>query len=219
MKKNVFRLLCLVLLAALLSGCGGKTDGNITFTGVVEEIYDGAILVSTADEAAGFDKARVDCADVKTDFGLEVGQTLIITILPEIAESYPVQVKAVSLEPVREYEAADPKNVSLTIEKGSVSPTGLTLVITDRNDEPFTYGEWFKLQRKEGGDWADVPVTAEGDYGFNDIGLIPDSSGVLTLETDWEWLYGALAPGEYRILKSVWTTDGTQYLSADFEIS
>lgn len=93
------------------------------------------------------------------------------------------------------------KNVSLTIT--DVTPTGATLKIVDTNKEPYVYGEWYKIERFDGTVWVDVD-TVEEVYGFNDIGyLVDEKTNDLTIETDWEWLYGALPSGQYRIYKQV----------------
>jgi len=97
MKKGI-AIVCMAALLLILAGCGEPAPENIVFTGTIEEIYDGGILVSTSDEV-GFDKASVRIPpEVEVDFDLLVGQTVRLTILPEIAESYPVQVTAVAIE-------------------------------------------------------------------------------------------------------------------------
>lgn len=101
MKKAVsitLAALSLMMLCAGFAGC--QRNENIVFTGVIEEIYEsGSILVSTTD-GADFDKAYVGFADnaETPDFTFAPGQTVEITILPEIAESYPVQVQAVKIK-------------------------------------------------------------------------------------------------------------------------
>ncbi|SHI13401.1 hypothetical protein SAMN02745823_02687 [Sporobacter termitidis DSM 10068] len=105
MKKIIVLLICAGVLLSALAGCG-KKEQNIVFTATVDEIHDSSILVSTADDV-GFDKASVSfAADVKIGFNLIVGQTVKITALPQIKESYPVQVTAVAIELVT--EAASP---------------------------------------------------------------------------------------------------------------
>ncbi len=211
-------LICTFLFAALFSGCGAESDENITFTAVIEELYDNSILVSTSDDV-GFDKASVGIGGLRIGFDLTVGQTVKITILPEIRESYPVQVTATAIELVAP-ASNEIEGVSMTVEDGTVTPTGLTLFIRDTNDEPYTYGQWYELQKKTDDQWTALPVVVEGDYGFTDEGLLPDKDGILKLDVDWEWLYGKLEPGEYRIVKSVYIhPDENKYFSAEFKIA
>jgi hypothetical protein len=119
MKKTAALLLCVLALLPLLFGCakdGDEAAENITFTAVIEAVNDNSLLVSTTDDV-GFDRASVSFAEDMTpdpDFNFIVGQTVRITILPQIAESYPVQVKAVAFEP-----AADGQNPDTSAEPGS----------------------------------------------------------------------------------------------------
>lgn len=92
-------------------------------------------------------------------------------------------------------------NVTITIS--NVTPTGATINIKDTNKEPYVYGEWYKIERKSGTTWVDADTVTDV-YGFNDIGyLVDEKTNELTIETDWEWLYGALPSGQYRIYKQV----------------
>lgn len=90
------KVLLTLLAAVLLSGCAQA--GYIVFTGAVEEIYENGVLVAT-DDLNGNDRASVGFAEDMQpfEFNLLVGQRLEITALPEIRESYPVQVTAVKI--------------------------------------------------------------------------------------------------------------------------
>ncbi|MPM89078.1 hypothetical protein SDC9_136186 [bioreactor metagenome] len=117
MKRILASLAAVVVLTAFLSGCVQKEPAgeNIVFTGVIEQINDSSILVSTTDDVS-FDKASVSYADNMEglDFNLIIGQMVKLTILPQIAESYPVQVKAVKIELVSEPALSDPEHPNFT---------------------------------------------------------------------------------------------------------
>ena len=70
-------------------------------------------------------------------------------------------------------------------------------------------GDDFAIQVKEDGRWEEAPIVVEGDYGFHDIAYTIPSDDTTRRELDWEWLYGELAPGEYRIRKNVMDFRGT----------
>lgn len=90
------RFLPLALLFLLLSSCN-KTD-TITFTAVIEQIGEGSILVNTPDDSLGFQAASVSFPEPLTlPENLSVGQMIEVEALPEIRESYPVQVTAVKI--------------------------------------------------------------------------------------------------------------------------
>lgn len=107
MKRYIALLVCVA--AVLAAGCKAeKPEENIVFTGTIEELYDNGILVFTADDV-GFDKASVRFdADLEISFNLLVGQVVKLTILPQINESYPVQVTAVAIELVSQPDTSGP---------------------------------------------------------------------------------------------------------------
>ncbi|MDD3229471.1 MAG: hypothetical protein PHE09_09675 [Oscillospiraceae bacterium] len=98
MKRMVSLLLAALLVALLLAACSAKED-NIVFKAEITAINDASIEVTTADDV-GFDKATVSYVDdmEPTGFNLIVGQKVCITALPEIRETYPVQITAVFIE-------------------------------------------------------------------------------------------------------------------------
>lgn len=92
------------------------------------------------------------------------------------------------------------KNVSAEIF--DISPTGATIIIKDRNTKPYIYGEWYKLEKEKNGKWIEVEAIID-NYGFNAIGYSVDENKEVKFLINWEWLYGELPQGNYRILKQV----------------
>ena len=102
-------------------------------------------------------------------------------------------------------------NVTMTLSQ--VTSTGARVTIQDDNREPLVYGSWFQLQREKEGVWYEVK-TKISNYGFDEMGWLPDDRGALTMDVDWEWLYGKLPAGHYRMLKQA----GTQMMGAEFTL-
>lgn len=101
--KKIMPIFILLAFMFAFNGCSPKSTDlepigealNVRFTGVIESIDGNQWLVSTTDDV-GFDKANVQISEqVAIAFNPLVGQTVSIEILPEIRESYPVQVTAV----------------------------------------------------------------------------------------------------------------------------
>lgn len=116
MRKTIAILLCITALLPVLNGCEKEEPvaENVVFTGTIEEINDRSILVSTTDDV-GFDKASVSFdEDVQITFNFLVGQIVKLTILPQIRESYPVQVTAVAIEVVASPAENDPDSADFT---------------------------------------------------------------------------------------------------------
>ena len=97
--------------------------------------------------------------------------------------------------------------IGVMMDVRHVTPTGLTVHFR-RYDNGYkgemTYGEEYTLERLNNDVWEPVP-TVIGDGGFNDIAYIIEPDGESEIETDWEWLYGKLSPGTYKITKTVMT--------------
>lgn len=104
------------------------------------------------------------------------------------------------------------KNVSIDIS--DISLTGATITIKDTNQNPYTYGEWYKIEKEIDGKWYEVKTIID-NYGFNDLGYLVDENNQVKFVIDWEWLYGKLPLGSYRILKQV----NNQYISIEFGIA
>lgn len=104
------------------------------------------------------------------------------------------------------------KNVSISIS--DISLTGATITIKDTNKNPYTYGSWYKLEKETNGKWYEVKAITD-NYGFNEIGYIPDKNHEVKFIIDWSELYGELPLGHYRILKQA----NNQYIGIDFNIA
>ena len=102
---------------------------------------------------------------------------------------------------------------NVTIQISDISPSGATVTITDTNEKPYLYGEWYKIQKLTDGQWQDVPHVID-NYAFTAIGYIPDENGEVKFTINWEWLYGTLPTGTYRIFKEV----NQQEISIEFQI-
>lgn len=110
------------------------------------------------------------------------------------------------------YEITTIENVSIDIY--DISLTGATLIIKDMNKEPYVYGEWYVLQKEENGKWYNLETIID-DYGFNEMGYLVDENNEVKFIINWEWLYGKLPQGCYRILKEV----DHRYIAVDFCIA
>ena len=95
--------------------------------------------------------------------------------------------------------------VSFTIEK--LTPSGAIIKCTQSGGEPtgeLHTGSWYILESwtQEDG-WKEVSYVIDGEIGWNDIAWIIPMEDTLELEVNWEWLYGKLPDGKYRIGKSI----------------
>lgn len=95
------------------------------------------------------------------------------------------------------------EGVEMEIEENTVTPTGLTVIFNNETDKECIFGEYYILEKNVDGNWYEVPVIIDGVYAFESIGYNLEPSKTRTWSVNWEWLYGNLDPGEYRIVKDV----------------
>lgn len=112
----------------------------------------------------------------------------------------------------REYEfdengvlIPDPWGIELTAE--DVTAKSLTIVCTQSGvigfGELFS-GSYYTIERKKYGKWEPVEyLPQEYDIGWTDEGWIINENDSVRWKTNWEWLYGELPSGKYRIGKEI----------------
>ena len=94
-------------------------------------------------------------------------------------------------------------NWGLALSVKDVTASGLTLVCTQSGGEltgELQTGSDYKLIVLKDGTWEDVPTVIE-DYGWDMIAYGVSKKDVTEFEYDWEWLYGKLPAGTYRMVK------------------
>lgn len=97
--------------------------------------------------------------------------------------------------------------IGLSFSLKKISSTGATLLLQNYDASAPTgqleYGDDFAIEIQRDGIWDEVPVSPEGNYAFHDTAYTISTGDSSEQELNWEWLYGTLAPGTYRIKKSV----------------
>ena len=93
-------------------------------------------------------------------------------------------------------------NITMKVKEGTLTPVDATIIITDHSGKHNTYGEWFEIERESNGKWKKQKPIMD-NYGFNLIGYEVDENHQLELYHNWQWIYGPLPKGNYRILKKV----------------
>ena len=89
--------------------------------------------------------------------------------------------------------------VSIKIKEGTLTNTGATFIITDTTDKNYSYGEPYRIDKKENGKWREAPKVIEDAF-FNMPAYYPDENNEIVREINWEWIYGKLKPGTYRFV-------------------
>jgi len=116
---------------------------------------------------------------------------------------------------------ASAEELGIGMSAENVTATGLTLVLERIGEGPLCMtGTPFHLERQLDDRWVEVeriPYEGEGVLAWEDIGwLFPDEvGGRYEHPVSWRLLYGELAPGQYRMVK----TADSAVLYAEFEIT
>lgn len=90
-------------------------------------------------------------------------------------------------------------NVSMSIKDGTLKNTGATLILTNNSDKEFQYGNPYKIEIKQNGEWYKIPV----EINFTLPAFSLKSKESKEIELNWENGYGKLASGTYRIIKEI----------------
>lgn len=115
------------------------------------------------------------------------------------------------------------EGVTLSAKEGSINPAGLTLIFQNDKEAEHIYGSFYCVERKDGDQWITLLYVTEQNVGWDDIARILPAKGSSEETVDWEWLYGSLDQGEYRIIKELLVMQQAgdykkYYLAAEFVI-
>jgi hypothetical protein len=100
--------------------------------------------------------------------------------------------------------------ISIDIDYTSVSNKGVTIIVTDNNDENLPWTEGFRIQKKENEAWIDLePIN---DLITPAISHWKDENNQYKQSIDWSYCYGELNVGEYRIVKPIFNPQNNSYI-------
>lgn len=122
-----------------------------------------------------------------------------------------------NLEQLRVKDDRSAENVNIEVIKNSVTSSGATILITDKNENKYPWKEDYILQMKENDTWKDVKTIANTD--FNKVDYVLNENNQIEQKINWSRSYGILSKGTYRILKPVDTIlEYVLFDSNEFEI-
>lgn len=110
----------------------------------------------------------------------------------------------------------DKSKVIVEVLLDTVTSTGATIIVTDKNEDSYGWGKSYKLQRKIDGDWKDLKSRTE--MTFEEIAYALDGNGQFKQNIDWTRFYSELDKGTYRIVKDTYDKGYIYFYSNEFEI-
>ena len=104
-------------------------------------------------------------------------------------------------------EEAKPNKWGVTLTAENVTSKGLTLVCKQSGGEDvaeLTTGSPYVIEKLDGEDWVEVPYAPqEYDVVWDMMAYLIRAENTTTWDVNFEWLYGELPAGEYRIGKEI----------------
>lgn len=114
--------------------------------------------------------------------------------------------------------------VDVTFKEGTLTNTGGTIVIKDSSPNKIVYGQEFWIEKYTKGNY-EILKPIHDNYGFNAMAYYVDEDGKLEMNQNWEYIYGKLDKGIYRIVKDVFfdsdvpiNENDHYYIWSEFEI-
>lgn len=126
----------------------------------------------------------------------------VMTILDSLSFDTAQQSGAIGVDD----EDSGIPEIALTVFPKEISAQGCTLVFTQYDREAATelsFGEDFRIEEQKDGKWQEAETVVQGEYGFDAVAHSIRLEDTTEYVYDWEWLYGTLEPGEYRIAVNV----------------
>ena len=103
------------------------------------------------------------------------------------------------------------ESVEIKVEENTITSSGLTIIITDNNEEQYGWGESYGIQEKVNGEWKKLKANTD----FNSVAYLLDENHQIRQNINWVNSYGKLPNGIYRIEKEA---DGNVFYSNEFII-
>ncbi len=109
---------------------------------------------------------------------------------------------------------------------GSVSPTGIEIKVSNNSSKTLYWGSWFALEKKENNNWYEVTPTKlknnETTIAWTNSLAFLNSFETINIDQQWEYGYGKLSKGDYRIVKYFFFDERNQdekiYVACEFSI-
>ncbi len=109
------------------------------------------------------------------------------------------------------------KSVAMVVKQ--VSETGIELEITNLGDTTAYYGTWYSLEKNIDGEWFELKfIEGNADITFPAVGYYLDEGSSAKKQIDWEYAYGKLPKGHYRLIKDFEILRNEFYAACEFNI-
>lgn len=204
-----------------------SNENTITFTGIiidhtVESLVPVVCVKTLEEEVIPYEAVFFELPEGEEDWALKIGAEVLITCSGDFTEPAPHYGTLISIRNT-DTDVLSPLD-GVTMEVTECSDTSVTVRIVNDTDKDIQCGEDFclEVQDEETGEWRKLDEVID-NAAFNAIAYMVQKDSPYEAVIDFEWLYGKLEPGRYRIVKTVTdfrgTGDFTDYtFTAEFSI-
>ena len=204
-----------------------SNENTITFTGIiidhtVESLVPVVCVKTLEEEVIPYEAVFFELPEGEEDWALKTGAEVFITCSGDFTEPAPHYGTLISIRNT-DTDVLSPLD-GVTMEVTECSDISVTVRIVNDTDKDIQCGEDFCLEiQDEGtGKWRKLDEVID-NAAFNAIAYMVQKDSHYEAVIDFEWLYGKLEPGRYRIVKTVTdfrgTGDFTDYtFTAEFSI-
>jgi len=91
--------------------------------------------------------------------------------------------------------------ISLVVKEGTLTNKGVTLILKNDSSIDYSYGEVYSIEKENDGNWSNVETIHDMIFNLPAWGI--KSGENIELDIDWEYGYGQLESGKYRIVKEI----------------
>ena len=167
------------------------------------------ICVRTLDEEViPYEIVFFELPEGEEDWALKIGAVVLITCSGGFTEPEPHYGILLSINDA-DIDVLSPLD-GVTMEVTECSDTSVTIKITNDTDKDIECGSDFclKMQDEETGEWRELDEVIENAAFTLEAYMIQKDSPYEKV-INFEWLYGKLEPGRYRIVKTITDFRGT----------
>ncbi len=108
------------------------------------------------------------------------------------------------------------KDVKFSIEKDTLTPSQATFIIENKSTQEISFGEEYFLEKRSKNKWHELDTI--NDLFVNQPLYKLKTNEQFSKKLNWEYAYGKLPKGTYRLVKEIQVNKKAKYIIAEFTI-
>lgn len=108
--------------------------------------------------------------------------------------------------------------VTMEVKEKTLTKSGATIIMQNKTNAEFTYGEPYHLEIKHEDSWHILELEPNNDLFFTMPAYTLKANESVEKEYNWEHGYGKLKKGTYRLVKDIIIDKDKVYIAAEFTI-